>query len=262
MRSGPLQNAEKACKRKNCPGKTGNRGHFACFGAFAKPCGNVKFSCKAAKFATWRSFLGAFAKPRGNAKFSCKATNFATWRNFLGAFAEPCGDVKFSCKAANFTTWRSFLGAFAKPAGMSNSVAASVARTACVHARFIWKFFLLLQMSLSPWRPVGVVNILKRPGPLCRRAAAIAEGRADFRRKAFHRGGAERSHPKAAVVKSAFEPSLVCRFAGNAALLPGLTASKRRILQGILQTLPATAFQAQARIYGRRLQKREIPAGY
>lgn len=103
------------------------------------------------------------------------------------------------------------------PAGLSNPVAASVARTACVHARFIWKFFLLLQMSLSPWRPVGVVNILKRPGPLCRRAAAIAEGRADFRRKAFHRGGAERSHPKAEVVKSAFEPSLVCRFAGNAA---------------------------------------------
>ena len=103
------------------------------------------------------------------------------------------------------------------PAGLSNPVAASVARTACVHARFIWKFFLLLQMPLSPWRLVGVVNILKRPGPLCRRAAAIAEGRADFRRKAFHRGGAERSHPKAAVVKSAFEPSLVCRFAGNAA---------------------------------------------
>ena len=157
--------------------------------------------------------------------------------------------------------------------GMSNSVAAPVARTACVHARFIWKFFLLLQMSLSPWRPVGVVNILKRPGLLCRRAAAIAEGRADFRRKAFHRGCAERSHPKAEVVKSAFEPSLVCRFAGNAALLPGeqatpfspfpgLAASKRRILRGILQTLPVTAFQAQARIYGGRLQKREIPAGY
>ena len=159
------------------------------------------------------------------------------------------------------------------PAGLSNPVAASVARTACVHARFIWKFFLLLQMPLSPWRLVGVVNILKRPGPLCRRAAAIAEGRADFRRKAFHRGGAERSHPKAAVVKSAFEPSLVCRFAGNAALLPGeqatpfgpfpgLAASKRRILRGILQTLPVTAFQAQARIYGGRLQNREIPAGY
>ena len=117
MRSGPHQNAEKACKRKNCPGKTGNRGHFACLGAFAKPCGNVKFSCKAANFATWRNFSGAFAEPCGNDKFSCKAANFTTWRNFPGAFAKPCGNDKFSRKATNFATWRNFPGAFAKSCG-------------------------------------------------------------------------------------------------------------------------------------------------
>ncbi len=112
------------------------------------------------------------------------------------------------------------------PAGLSNPVAASAARTACVHARFIWKFFLLLQMSLSPWRLVGVVNILKRPGPLCRRAAAIAEGRADFRRKAFHRGCAERSHPKAEVVKSALSRRLYVALPG---MPPSCQESRRRL---------------------------------
>ena len=247
MRSGPHQNAEKACKRKNCQGKTGNGGHFACFGAFAEPCGNVKFSCKAANFATWRNFPGAFAKPCGNAKFSCKAANFATWRNFPGAFVKPCGIIKSSRGVSCTDSLRSckiYLEIFPSLADVL------IALAAC------WR-------CQHPETARAALPARRRH---CRRTGGFSPESVSQRvrrTQSSQSGGC----------KKRFEPSLVCRFAGNAALLPGeqatpfspfpgLAASKRRILRGILQTLPVTAFQAQARIYGGRLQKREIPAGY
>ena len=259
------------------------------------PAGTTNCSRKATNFALGEISPVHVAKSCGNVKFSCQAANFATWRNFPGALAKPCGTPNSVARRRTLPLGEISSVHLPSPAERQIQLQGGelyhLAKFPQCICQAMWECQIqsrrqshgqpaFMQDYLEVFLLVADVLIAlaacwRCQHPETARAALPArrlplpkDGRI-FAGKRFTEG-AQNAVIQSGGCKKRFEPSLVCRLPGNAALLPGeqatpfgpfpgLAASKRPYLRGILQTLPVTAFQAQARIYGGRLQKREIP---